>query len=272
MNKTHYLLIFFLTFYLSAQAQSERETQVKYSVDLGGSNFFFQDVKYSSLVLREYGARFGFTYHRLSAKHYWNGRFYFLGAKGAYRNAEYPESRFAFQPDFNVAYQYRLNDEMSIGGGVSTDFLLRRHGGLGNNSTYLNSGLTVYVPFQYRKELNDDFTLTSEVRLGLLSVLKEGTSFAFSAPQTILEDGLFDYQTSGIDNPFAWKYAEIRPIGKFLNLEMIVAAHYKKRWTFFYEWSAQRFSTVKNYPTIYGAHTLGCSFNFVSKTKLPKNK
>ncbi|MDB0037852.1 hypothetical protein N9F08_00655 [bacterium] len=168
---------------------------------------------------------------------------------------------------------YKINKDFSTGGRFDAlDSYFRATRGLGNNKNYYNVGANVYVRGSYHHEFNENWGLETGIELGLLSFMRESTSFAFSVPQSALSNGLFNYQDDATSNPFGFKYYEVRPIWKYGNINVFTDVKFKDRWTFSYTWSFRRFSTVDKYPTTIGFHSVGVRFDFIDKTKERKLK
>ena len=101
--------------------------------------------------------------------------------------------------------------------------------------------------------------------LGLLSFMKEMASFAFSAPQNILEDGEFNYQNEDLSDPFGYDYFELKHIGNNLNIKTSFLFQYKERISIGYVWNIRHFANVKSYPVTTGMHNITFRYNIFHK-------
>ena len=95
--------------------------------------------------------------------------------------------------------------------------------------------------------------------------MKESTSFGFSAPQTGLENGDFNYQNEALSNPFGYKYFESKHIGNYLNIKTSFLFQYKERISIGYNWSIRNFSNTKTYPVTTAMHKVLFRYNIINK-------
>ncbi len=166
-------------------------------------------------------------------------------------------------PKFYYSYARKLNQKVAIG--VHWDILglyYRNIDGLMNNGSYYitASDLMLSGKFNVGK-----FRIGTD--LGLISLIKEGTGFAFSAPQNGLEDGEFSYQNESLDNPFGFKYGRIRGIGKHFKLRTHIQWPLSERVALGYQWEMRRFSEVRDRAITTGMHHLTLRFNLIHKDK-----
>ncbi len=174
-------------------------------------------------------------------------------------------------------YMKRLSIETSLfeawyfGGGLE----LRRQsltnelaGNNSQNSVFSNSLFAVNHFERKVRLLKKDLKLSYDFSLALLSYAKDDGSFAFSAPQTALENGEFNTQDfeSGI-----YEHGEIVSINKFANIRSKVALHFpaKRRssWILAYEWNLVKYSRVKNYGVANALHTISITRYIPKKQK-----
>lgn len=178
-----------------------------------------------------------------------------------------------FCPNLYFKYMRELDNNFSVGGRLDVlDSYFRTTRGLGNNKIYYNLGTNLFARGSYHQALNNQWGIEVGIELGLLSFMRESTSFAFNAPQTVVSEGLFNYQDDAVSNPFGFRFYELRPIWKYANVSTFVDLKFRERWTLSYSWKLRRFSTVNNYPTTIGLHTLGVRFDFIDKAKERKLK
>ena len=71
-----------------------------------------------------------------------------------------------------------------------------------------------YLFLSFIKNLSQKkIALQGTADLGILSFMKESTSFGFSAPQSALENGEFNYQNEALESPFGYKYFDFKYLG-----------------------------------------------------------
>lgn len=264
---------------LSAQTDAPRKSHVETSVQLDGVYTSFQDAKFSNIRYNGFGTGIEFSRTRSMKLNEFNYgfRFNYSSSRPSTFRANDIVPGFGtaneFHPTLFFRYSRKLNDKFYVGGRLDLlDIYFRSVKGLGNNKIYYNNGFNLYATGKYRHTINDNWKLEAGVELGLFSFMRESTSFSFSTPQTVIDNGLFNYQDNAVSSPFGLKYGRALPIWKFGNIRIITQMKFKKRWTFAYEWNIRRFSTVKGYPTTLGIHTIGVKFDFIDKEKIKKTK
>ncbi|MBT3207976.1 MAG: hypothetical protein HN704_09715 [Bacteroidetes bacterium] len=224
-------------------------------IGIGGVYSSFQDVKYSNVRQGGIGGLFEIGYSNKNEKRFWETGLYVSLSfeKAATHNSEKTN---ALNPYAYFKYLKPIkNSDFLIGGRIDIlDFDLRVNDALGNNGHYYTNGSYLFGSVMHNKQLNDNWNLQSSLDIGLLSFMKESTSFAFSAPQNGLEDGEFNYQNKELESPFGFKYFEFKPIGKIINIKTSFLFQYKERISIGYFWQMKRFSTLKSYPTTKGTH------------------
>lgn len=272
--------IFFISTLLTAggvlgQDVSGRQKHVEYSIGLSGVYSSFQDTKFSNVRQNGFGGEFylGHTRENDSRKLFFGFNFMYSNEKPSTfgQNAISNGETKVFYPTVHFTYLHKLNENFFVGGRIDAlDFYLRKTSGLGNNSSYYNNGVNLYGSLQYQYPINENMRLSANLDLGLYSMMRESTGFAYSAPQSVTSSGSFNQQDKAIVNLFGFKYAEHLAIWQYLNAKIGVNLHVMNRWTFHYRWNVRRFSTVRNYPTTYGIHSLGVTFDMVDKIKTKK--
>lgn len=275
-------IVFILCAFFNVHGQDEitqRTKKVESYFQLNGVYTSFQDAKFSNIRYNGIGTGIDIGRKVMIGIHSFQ-----YGFQLSYSNSK--SSTFKLDPGFGkigiarefhpslyVKYMRELNENFSVGGrfdGLESYFRVTR--GLGNNKIYYNVGANLYGKGSYRRKFDDNWEIETGIELGLLSFMRESTSFAFSAPQTVLTNGSFNYQDESTSNPFGFKHYELRPIWNYGNLNVFADVKFKQRWTFSYTWSLRRFSTVENYPTTIGIHSLGVKFDFIDKTKKRRSK
>lgn len=274
--KTSLILLFtaLMAGHSIGQVATKRTKHVESFFQLGGVHTSFQDTKFSSVRYNGNGTGIDIGRKVETGTHT-----FMYGFEMSYSTSK--SSTFSLSPLFGkiaiarefcpslyLKYMKQVNDNLSVGGRLDVlDSYFRVTEGLLNNKFYYNVGTNLYFRSSYHRELNDQWRIETGIELGILSFMGESTSFAFTTSQTALEQGQFNYQDEAIGNPFGFKYYELRPIWKYANINMYTDLKFRKRWTLSYQWGLRRFSTVRDYPTTIGIHTLGIRFDFIDKVK-----
>ncbi len=269
-------ILFILCTYFQVHSQDSlsKVKNVESYFQLNGLHTSFQDTKFSNIRYNGFGTQIELGRKVKSGVHT-----YQYGMQLGYSNSS--PSTFKINPEFGkigiarefrptlfISYMNSLDKGFSIGGRLDAlDAYFRVTRGLGNNKIYYNIGSNLYVRGNYRHELNKNWRFETGAEIGLISFMRESTSFAFSAPQAVVANGAFNYQDQSTSNPLGLKRYQLRPIWNYGNVNLYTQIEYKQRWTLSYTWSLRRFSTVDNYPTTIGFHALGLRFDFIDKTK-----
>ncbi len=245
--------------------------QTRLSVQLSGLQTSFQDVKYSNTRYNGLGGQFSIAREKEKPKYILETR---LDVSYSNQVASTFDPNFldwgktlVLTPTLNVKYKRKLENDVTMGARLDlVDFYFRKVSGLGNNGTYYNNSINLYYSISKMKELKSK-TFYGVLDLGLISWNKESTSFAFSAPQSTLEDGKFNYQDKGVNSIYGLSYFDISPIWKTLNIATRLGVNVSKRWSFEYSWNMRHSSVIKGYPTTRSYHALGAKFRITNKTK-----
>tara|TARA_B110000977_G_C10993063_1_gene460712 strand:- start:380 stop:1201 length:822 start_codon:yes stop_codon:yes gene_type:complete len=234
-------------------------------INFGGTYSSFQDIKFSNTKYAGKGFNAGFGFNKTTTKSFWESSLNFNCSK---ENANTHSSGPALVINANIYFKYLrpLKNNFLIGGRVDAiDFYFRKVEGLGNNSVYYINSHHLYGSLIHHKKINENWNLESSVDLGLLSFMKELTSFGFSAPQNALEDGEFTYQNDALSNPFGYKYFEWKHIANNINIKTAFLFKYKERISVGYSWNLRHFSNLKSYPVTTGLHNITFRYNIIHK-------
>jgi hypothetical protein len=270
MKQQLILMILFLGLGQSTQAQkgdssSSSGASKNFFIGAGGIYTTFQDVKFSNSRYSGAGALLQIGIKKQKNRNYFETALEFSFST---ENADtHNEGRaIVINPTLYLKYLKPISNNFLLGGRLDViDLYYRGVDGLGNNGdTYIN-GSHLYGSLMYNKTINNKWQLNASIDLGLLSFMKESTSFAFTAPQSALEDGKFSYQDEALESPFGLKYFDLKHIGNNLNLKSSFMLKYKERISFGYSWNMRHFSTVKNYPTTIAKHALIFKYNLNHK-------
>lgn len=252
---------FNLLFLLLGLGTINAQTAKSFYLEFGGAVTNFQDVKYSKVPYSGGGLALNFGYEKEIDQVIWNTG---LNLRGSFESAKtFDNKAWAINPTIQFKYLRKISDQFAIG--VNWNVLglyLRNAADLGNNSIYFVASSDLMASAQYRRN-KFDFGLD----VGLLTWVKESTGFAFSASQNILEDGLFDYQNERLEDPFGFKYYQLKSGFKHLLVQTHIDYMVSDRFELGYQWSARHFSEVKNYPVTIGSHTLTMRWNLSKKTR-----
>jgi len=249
-----------------------------WSGELGGAYSAFQDVNFSNQIFNGFGFHGAIQYQRESFKSLANlkleGAFFSFKPK-TFRRSNIGDGIEA-RVKISGEYLYKLSNAWHVGGIITPiNMILRSTNGYGNNSNYFLNNRPLMASVVYQKPISKDLTAYSQLNLTLITLIKNLSSFAYSAPQKVLEQGLFNFQDEDINNLISLKYSEFKTIGNLFNMQTSVGVKYQDRITILYKWELIRFSQVIDYPTTIGTHAIVFKYdvfeNLKSKRKF-KNK
>jgi len=258
--KKHCFVLFLLIFSV-LQIWGQKKNIIY--AEIGGSFSSFQDTKYSKVRYNGFGIGYRLGYIKESEKNMWGVHIQNL------KQTEKPSTHDMTQAltrnlMIQTNYLKKIKENLYIGGTWDIlDYYTKEFENLGNNSVYSVSGSTLWASGIYKyKKFN--FGLS----IGLISYYKENLGFAFVVPQSVLENGEFDYQNlEEIDDIFNFKDYKLRTINKNFQLRTKIRYQLSKRFSIGYQWNFRRFSEVKKHPVTYGIHALSIRYNILNKEK-----
>ncbi len=258
MNKI-FLTLALLVMGLTLNAQYART----WYLSQGGNNVFVQNTNYSSSTYSGVGFDFDIGYERKTQNSI-IGSGLSLGISSTVANTSEINTGTVFQFDLNFKYLCKISDKLYLGG--KWDILglnLHSISGLGNNSSQYVSFSDFLASADY--QLTNRFSLGLD--LGILSFQKDNNGFAFSAQQSILEDGGFNYQDDGISNPIPFSHSRIVGFPSALIVKSNLTYTLSNRFQLGYQWDIRRFSSLKDYSYTTGSHSIVLRWNFSRKDR-----
>ena len=264
------IVVFMFThFVLSINAQEKQVKDLRHSfmyIGLGGMLSSFQDVKYSSVRYSGIGGNINFGYENTKKKNYFSTNFSLFFTSEKARTYDLGRA-LLLDALIDVSYLMPIirkeNQKVYLGAKWDVlDIYLRQTEDLMNNSFYYVSGSNLKIASLYERTLSDELSIRGGVSFQLISFMKESTSFGFSAPQDVLENGEFTYQDLALYNPFGFKHYNFEAFTKYINFETLLEVHYKQRWIISYKWNMQGSKKVPNYPMTKGYSSLSFRFKF----------
>ncbi len=263
MKKIFFSLLFICASYSIMLSQSISSFYLK----PGGSFTSFQDLKYSQTSYSGIGGLFDLGLSMQGVQSSLELGF-FLNIGNEQNSVHSNGNSLVVNPKVYTRYLKKINDQLSLGGQWDIFGLyFRSTSGLGNNSSYIlsSSDLLVAADYKYKK-------FNFGMDLGIASFIRESTGFAFSAPQSVLEDGVFNLQDEKINSPFSLDYFVLRSVFNHLNLRTNISYHLNDHFSIKYNWDLRRFAEVKNYPVTIGAHYLTVYWKFRDSNPIPNSK
>jgi hypothetical protein len=255
------LVLLLLTSQL-ANAQSKT-----FYMGLGGSLTSFQDTKYSTLHYGGFGGILELQFKKSSDNSIWSTGLTTTVSQEASGLFDNGKAVVAY-PQIHFSYLKSINDQLYVGGRWDIlEMYFRSTSGLGNNSIYYNTGSYLSVSGIYKMKIGEK-PFEIGLNLGLLSYFKESTGFAFSASQSALEDGDFDYQDEALTNPFGFKYFNVRLPWQHFRMNIVANYQLSKRFSLGYRWNIRRFSEVDDYPVTSGGNTISVRYHFTNKSTI----
>jgi len=262
-------LLLFITFLISAKDTTQYNKHFEWNITTGGALSSFQDLKYSAIHWSGLGITGGLDFK-------WQKKdIHSLGFDGVYSD-EKPKTFNGFG-NYKVyrgqLYYYYLHPikqqkdyKLFIGtkiDGLDVNWHINED--LYNNASYLIYGFNFKIFSEYQQQLNEKWGMSVQLGFQLFSLMEEGISFGYAAPQETLENG--DYNYNQIEFPLFFT-----PFWDYLSIETNINFTYSKRWTFSYKWRMQQSYIVKNYHMTQGYSALVVSFSIISKDKAIKLK
>lgn len=275
MKRITFLFVLCCAYVLNAQETGQKDlkrtVQKKTYIGLFGANTAVQDAKFSNVVYRGFGGGLNLGTSRENENYFWQTDFSasYAGLSTGLHNGK----GFNVSTAYAFKYLHHLNETYAVGGKWNLAAgNLRNFSDLGNNSISIIVNSTLMGTGRYSRTINDDIKLNFDLSIGLLGWVREGTSFAYSANQKVLELGVFNFQDLSTTTPVGVKYGSIETLGAYNVLETELNLQYKRRWQFCYNWSLMNYRTVKGYPLTVGEHRVGVKFNYIAKTKTRTKK
>ncbi len=250
---------------------SERDTKrivlKKSYVGLGYLHAGFQDAKFSTIQYSSNSiVSLNIGTSRETDKYFWNIDFW--GDFSTLKTRNHPFTAINIHSRIDFKYAIKKYSPFQIGGKWTIfEGSFIKFSDLGNNSLNYISSSRIHLFGKYEKRINDNMKASFSLAVGLFGMIKEFKSFAYNAPQNVLEDGKFDFQDVGTQVPFTLSYYQFKTIGKLNSFETKLELDFKKRWVFFYHWNMLNYITVKRYPLTLSQHIVGARFNFIHKNK-----
>jgi len=262
--KKIFLLLLFLGFIIYNGFTQDEQSPHHFSWDItiGGALSSFQDLKYSEVHWNGGGLATGMSF-------IWQRKgIHATGIEGVI-STENPKTfdgtgkTKAYRGQIFYYYvhpvKHKQNCQLFLGAKIDVlDVNWRIIDGLSNNASYLTYGINFKAFSNYQRKLNDKWQLDAQLGFQLFSFMEDGNSFAYAAPQPLLENG--DYTYDNVQLPVYFT-----PFWKFLNIETNFRFSYGKRWVFSYLWCMQQSYLVKNYKLTTGYSAITVSFKLISK-------
>jgi hypothetical protein len=262
--KKQFLLLMLLGFIVhQGFAQDEPKPHLfSWDIALGGALSSFQDLKYSEVHWTGGGLATGMSF-------IWQRKaIHGAGIEGVY-GIENPKTFngagktkiYKGQIYYYYVHPVKHKENCQLFLGAKIDAIevgWRIVDGLSNNASYLILGTNFKLFSNYQRKLNDKWQLDAQLGFQLFSFMEDGNSFAYPAPQTLLERGEYTYDEEKLPVYFT-------PFWDFLNIETNFRFSYGKRWVFSYLWRMQQSYLVKDYRLTTGYSAITASFKLISK-------
>lgn len=231
-------------------------------LEVGGNVTSFQDEKFSDIIYSGGGLVLNLGFQKEKTQSIIGGG---LNINASFESAATHDKGDVkmVHPRFYVEYLKKVSPKLAIG--AHWDILgmyYRNIDGLDNNGNYYQTASDLMIASQYQF---GKFRVGAD--LGILSLVKEGTGFAFSAPQNGLEDGEFNYQNESLESPFGFKYGTVKSPFNHLKIRTNVQWQMSKGIALGYQWEMRRFAEVKDRSVTSAIHNVTIRFNLTHKEK-----
>lgn len=256
MNKISIAILFiFCSYTVPAQVKNEL------FVNLGGGIATHQNQTFSQSSLSGTGAALAIGYNRQKINIF--RAVVSLPIQTVDINGIAATTTDIIEPTINVSWlkQISSTDRQAfyLGADLEASGLTRTSENLGNNGASFLYSNTLSVVAKLIKPLgSNNWKISGEINLGLLSWVKASDGFAFSVPQGFQTSGEFDNEdVNVIDAPY--RFGNIEPIGSFnrfkTNLSIIKET---KRFNYglTYQWSMKAYRPFENGQMVQAFHSL----------------
>jgi hypothetical protein len=260
MKKILTLLILTMTLYTGFA----QDTKVYFG--LGGQYNSFQDTRFSDVQFNKASIVPEIGFYRISTVDYW-----YLNANAFIFNTNFPGSdtiKIATL-GYNVKLGYLRNYKGHYIGGAWTvlDYISRDNNLLGNNSNFYRLASDIFVSWKYKYTLNDNWNIDLGVDYGLLSFINTAPSFTANFPQNVVDNGEVSFSDASSRDPYNLGNMTAKYFGNQLNINSILRANFRNRFSLAYEWRVRSYSDNAGYPVTDATHSIMLQFNFISHTK-----
>jgi hypothetical protein len=262
--KNQFLLLILLGLLISkGVAQNEQNPRIfSWDITLGGALTSFQDLKYSEVHWTGVGLSSGMSFVWQRKGIHGAGIESVLASENP-KTFEGTGKTKVYQGQIYYYYVYPVkqkeNCQLFLGGKIDVvDVNWRIVDGLSNNSSYLIFGSNFKAFSNYQRKLNDKWQLDAQLGFQLFSFMEDGNSFAYAAPQHVLEKGEYNYDEEKLPMFFT-------PFWDFMSIETSFRFSYGRHWVFNYLWRMQQSYLVKGYRMTYGYSAISVSFKLISK-------
>ncbi|TKG94967.1 hypothetical protein EYV94_09635 [Puteibacter caeruleilacunae] len=229
-------------------------------LDVGVGRSFFQDQKYSDAKWNGVSGRVDFGNEELRKNHLrgWNLQV----NVGSETPKGHSHSASIVNPSLSYFYLRQVNEKLYLGANWTIANLYNRSvSGLGNNSSFTDFSSSISLRGSYDLNIGKK-ALKISADVGLVSLSKMVISFAYSAPQSTLNDGKFNFQDSSIDSPSGKEGFQWMAPWDDLRIKTSIQYALSKRFDLVYRWEYRKYELVKDYPTMYGLNSLSLRYNF----------
>ncbi|MDN5215511.1 hypothetical protein QQ020_25765 [Fulvivirgaceae bacterium BMA12] len=154
-----------------------------------------------------------------------------------------------FNARLNIAYLRRIAPESGLkwylGPVLEVQGIFTDNADLSNNSSYLLYNNTLSVKGQVEKQINNRLSLTYSLATGIVGMVYERQSFAFSAPQELLESG--QYNNRAGEQTRLYKHGKMATLGKYYRFISGLSLNLnrsKSMWRLSYNWDFLRYRQI----------------------------
>ncbi len=266
------LLFFFIGYYSYSQNKRVNDNYTMINsiyLTAGGIYSDFQDTKFSDLRYSGIGGQLetGFDNYK-KAKHYQNVKLSFEYSKEIANSLEISKTTVL---DYNLSYKYLWGINNLFFLGAKADILgfnMRSNPNMGNNNLASIMSNHLYVSAMYINEniINEDWCLSINSDLSLISLQDEVPSFGVAYSNGMVENGEVSFDSHDSQLP-SYTTGSFHGIWDNFRFFIDFNMEYKKRFVFSYSWQMRRYSSVDNYPATIGVHALKVRFNIANWSK-----
>ena len=272
MNFKNHLIVLGL-FLLSSGVEAQIQKRGLF-VGTGITQSFIQDLEYSAYTHTNRGINFRLGYQNIKEKTMWHTGLEIKGLIGA--AFEEGWLQYTIHPTVHFAYLRKIKPlsagDIWLGSRMDVfDLNVFINSNLSNNGGYYFASNNLYLTGEWHKSLNNKWDFDAGMSVTVLGFVKESTSFSFSIPQKVVDEGKFSYQDDTAENPFKLKYYSLKTLGNYNRIRTEIGFTKNNRNRFSYQWELANYAQSEGNPLTFGSHNFKWTIYFGKRKSADSN-